>query len=94
MAGGWTRDGAIQTQIDDTVSDAIANARRRLVSGETVRDCVDCGEEIPEPRRQAMPGVTRCISEPTCEPAMPVHIRISFAATMRNCMPRLPKPKA
>ena len=31
MAGGWTRDGAIQTQIDDTVSDAIANARRRLV---------------------------------------------------------------
>ena len=26
MAGGWTRDGAIQTQIDDTVSDAIANA--------------------------------------------------------------------
>ena len=61
MAGGWTRDGAIQTQIDDTVSDAIANARRRMVSGEAVRDCVDCGEKIPEPRRQAMPGVTRCI---------------------------------
>ena len=61
MAGGWTRDGAIQTQIDDTVSDAIAIARRRLAGGETLLECVDCGEEIPEPRRQAMPGVTRCI---------------------------------
>ena len=24
MAGGWTRDGAVQDQIDDTVKDAIA----------------------------------------------------------------------
>ena len=49
MAGGWPRDGAIQTQIDETVSDAIAVARRRPAMGETVMNCVECGEEIPEP---------------------------------------------
>ena len=27
MAGGWTRDGAVQDQIDDTVKDAILRAR-------------------------------------------------------------------
>ena len=28
MAGGWTRDGAVQDQIDDTVKDAVLRARR------------------------------------------------------------------
>jgi hypothetical protein len=27
MAGGWTRDGAVQDQIDDTVKDAVSAAR-------------------------------------------------------------------
>ena len=27
MAGGWTRDGAVQDQIDDTVKDGILRAR-------------------------------------------------------------------
>ena len=27
MAGGWTRDGAVQDQIDDTVKDAVLGAR-------------------------------------------------------------------
>jgi ribosomal protein S25 len=27
MAGGWTRDGAVQDQIDDTVKDAVLRAR-------------------------------------------------------------------
>ena len=26
MAGGWTRDGAVQEQIDDTVKDAVLRA--------------------------------------------------------------------
>ena len=30
MAGGWARDGAVQDQIDDTVSDAVSAARARL----------------------------------------------------------------
>jgi hypothetical protein len=45
MAGGWTRDGAVQEQIDDTVKDAIAAARLRMPAGESVpgvRTCVTC----------------------------------------------------
>src|SRR6185312_12767112 len=30
MAGGWTRDGAVQDQIDDTVKDAVLPARAHL----------------------------------------------------------------
>ena len=36
MAGGWTRDGAVQDQIDDTVKDAIAAARLRMPAGEAM----------------------------------------------------------
>ena len=34
MAGGWTRDGAVQDQIDDSVKDAVSLARALLPSGE------------------------------------------------------------
>ncbi len=61
MAGGWTRDGAIQDQIDASVADAVALARSRLPAGESLRECEECGEAIPEPRRQAVPGVRLCI---------------------------------
>ena len=30
--------------------------------GEAATECEDCGDEIPESRRQAAPGCTRCIS--------------------------------
>ena len=33
MAGGWTRDGAVQDQIDDTVKDAVVAAGARLARG-------------------------------------------------------------
>ena len=62
MAGGWSRDGAVQDQIDDTVSDAVAAARSRLPSGESARHCNECGEDIPEKRRQAVPGVRTCVA--------------------------------
>ena len=62
MAGGWSRDGAVQEQIDDTVSDAVAAARARLPKGESAEHCDICGEDIPEPRRKAVPGVRTCIS--------------------------------
>ena len=39
MAGGWTRDGAVQDQIDDTVKDAVLRARARTPSGESAEDC-------------------------------------------------------
>ena len=61
MAGGWTRDGAVQDQIDDTVSDAVSAARSRLPVGESEEWCVECGEAIPQKRREALPGVKRCV---------------------------------
>jgi phage/conjugal plasmid C-4 type zinc finger TraR family protein len=66
MAGGWSRDGAVQDQIDDTVMDAVLAARARLAAaasaceGET--ECVECGDEIPEKRRLAMPGARTCVA--------------------------------
>jgi phage/conjugal plasmid C-4 type zinc finger TraR family protein len=65
MAGGWSRDGAVQDQIDDTVKDAVLAARARLLaaaSGEGETHCVECGEEIPEARRRAMPGARTCVA--------------------------------
>lgn len=62
MAGGWARDGAVQDQIDDTVSDAVSAARARLPTGESARWCTECGDEIPKKRREALPGVRRCIA--------------------------------
>jgi len=61
MANGWARDGAVQDQIDDTVSDAVLAARARMPSGESAEECDICGEEIPEKRRAALPGVRTCI---------------------------------
>jgi phage/conjugal plasmid C-4 type zinc finger TraR family protein len=61
MAGGWSRDGAVQDQIDDTVMDAVLAARARLAAGEGETHCVECGEEIPEKRRLAMPGARTCV---------------------------------
>jgi phage/conjugal plasmid C-4 type zinc finger TraR family protein len=61
MAGGWTRDGAVQNQIDDTVSDALRLARARMPAGESPTHCQICGDEIPERRRLALPGVRTCI---------------------------------
>ena len=64
MAGGWTRDGAVQDQIDDTVADAVKAARARIPAGDSAAECEECGEPIPEARRHALPGVRTCV---TCQ---------------------------
>ena len=61
MAGGWTRDGAVQDQIEDSVSDAVSGARAQLPTGESLLQCMICGENIPERRRLALPGVRTCV---------------------------------
>jgi len=61
MAGGWTRDGAVLDQINDTVIDGVLNARARMPVGEGSAECVECGETIPEGRRRAVPGATTCV---------------------------------
>ena len=72
MAGGWTRDGAVQDQIDDTVKDAILNARARLPAGEGLEYCEDCGETIAEARRRALPGTRTCVA---CQSARDAEVR-------------------
>lgn len=62
MANGWARDGAVQEQIDDTVSDAVKAARARLPIGEGAGSCEDCGEDIPTARRKALPGTRTCVA--------------------------------
>ena len=61
MAGGWARDGAVQDQIDASVEDAVKRARDSLPRGESRKRCEECDAEIPEARRQAVPGVRLCI---------------------------------
>lgn len=62
MAGGWAKDGAVQDQIDASVDDAVAHARSRMPSGQSLQECEDCGNEIPEARRKAIAGVRKCVS--------------------------------
>lgn len=40
---------------------AIQRVRISLYTGPSLSHCLDCGEEIPEARQKAVPGVTRCI---------------------------------
>ena len=61
MATGWAKDGAVQEQIDASIDDAVKAARRRLASGPSLRNCEECGAEIPEARRRAVPGARLCI---------------------------------
>lgn len=61
MAGGWSRDGAVQEQIDASIDDAVKRARDRLPEGESATECDDCGDPIPERRRAAVPGVRLCV---------------------------------
>jgi phage/conjugal plasmid C-4 type zinc finger TraR family protein len=64
MATGWARDGAVQDQIDASVEDAVNQARSHLPKGESLKHCKECGSEIPEARRRAVPGVHLCV---TCQ---------------------------
>jgi phage/conjugal plasmid C-4 type zinc finger TraR family protein len=61
MAVGWSRDGAVQEQIDATVKSAVELARSRLTEGESLTHCEECDVAIPEARRKAMPGVRYCV---------------------------------
>lgn len=61
MATGWAGDGAVQDQIDATVKDAIKKAREQLPKGPSLTHCEECGNEIPEGRRNALPGVRLCV---------------------------------
>jgi phage/conjugal plasmid C-4 type zinc finger TraR family protein len=74
MASGWAPEGAVQDQIDDTVMDGVRRARSCMPTGEAETHCRECGEEIPQARRNALPGVRTCISCQSERDRRPVHI--------------------
>ncbi|MCG8643230.1 MAG: TraR/DksA C4-type zinc finger protein [Desulfobacterales bacterium] len=41
---------------------ALDRARQGQSSGQSLAECVDCGEAIPEKRRRAVPGCRRCVA--------------------------------
>ena len=62
MAGGWSRDGAVEEQTEASIQEELERmkAAKRPV-GESLSHCAECEEEIPEMRRTAIPGVKLCI---------------------------------
>ena len=62
MATGWAGEGAVNEQIEATVKDGVARARSRMGEGPGLSHCVECGGEIPEARRAAVPGVRLCLA--------------------------------
>ena len=62
MAGGRTRDGGVQDQIDASVENAVKLAMSRLTDGEGSTLFEECETVIPNARRKANPGVRLCVS--------------------------------
>lgn len=62
MATGWANDGAVQEQIDATISDAVKRAQSQLPVGPSLTHCETCNALIPEARRAAVPGVRLCVA--------------------------------
>lgn len=67
MAGGWSKDGAVQDQIDASVEDAISLARSQLPQGKSLTRCEECDAKIPEARQKAIVGVKLCVN---CQSAL------------------------
>ncbi len=62
MASGWAPDGAVNDQIEASIQDELRRLQaRRLPQGESLTHCAECGEEIPEARQRAIPGVKLCV---------------------------------
>lgn len=71
MAGGWSKDGAVQDQIDASVEEGVQRARSQLAktgsAAESALHCDECDRAIPEARRKAIAGVRFCVA---CQSAL------------------------
>ena len=73
MAGGWSRDGAVNEQIEASISDELARMKAaKQPIGESLTHCAECDEPIAERRRLALPGVKLCIDCQSERDARPV----------------------
>lgn len=62
MATGWAGEGAVQDQIDATIKDGVQRAQSKLPAGSSLAHCEACNADIPEARRQTIPGVRLCVA--------------------------------
>jgi phage/conjugal plasmid C-4 type zinc finger TraR family protein len=81
MAGGWSRDGAVQDQIDASVGEAVDRARQQMPTGVSLAECEECEKVIPEARRLAVPGVRLCVE---CQGALDESNKASGAFNRRG----------
>ncbi len=77
MVGGWSKDGAVQDQIDASIEYVVEAARSQLPIGASLTHCEECGTTIPEARRKAVAGMRLCF---ICQPNWTNH-RQNLAAT-------------
>jgi phage/conjugal plasmid C-4 type zinc finger TraR family protein len=61
MAKGFGDEDDVHDQIESTIDDAVQRARSGLPRGESLTHCEECGDAIPQARRQALPGVRLCV---------------------------------
>jgi len=47
---------------EELISDALIRRQRFRPTGASLKSCCVCGKPIPEARRQASPGCTKCYS--------------------------------
>ena len=74
MAGGWSRDGAVQEQIEASLEDELKRLRAsQKARGESLSHCAECGDHIPDARRGLIPGVKLCVDCQQERDAMPVN---------------------
>lgn len=50
-----------QLQQERELRRALSTPRYSTPTGESAKECAECGDEIPEKRRQAMPGCRLCV---------------------------------
>ena len=60
MASGWGPAEGVNDQIEQTITDR-RNANAKSLEQPGQAECEDCGEDIPEDRRKAVPSAIRCI---------------------------------
>lgn len=72
MAKGWGSEDAGSEQMQQTLEDAVSQARSQLPSGTSATHCDNCEALIPEGRRQALPGVRLCVA---CQSALDAQAR-------------------
>ena len=79
MAGGYTHSDA-ESETAQIHNENSVHAVLELLSRQRTRPtafyCHECGEEIPDARRKAVPGTQQCVECASINPERPCHVRM------------------